>query len=276
MAEQSDPAVEDPRPRTQVPIGEREVRPDVELLEEEMVQPILLVPQQPGQVGQRPVRTCRELRRDDAQRDGNPAAEVDDALGGLGIAEHAPVVDRLAQELRGLPGIERADLHPVRPWQPGQPALARHDHRAVPAAGQQRQHLLLRAHIVQHDEQAPLGQEAAIQVGAFLDVRRDHRGRRAERAQETAEHAGRGVVALPEIAAVQVDEELAVREVGGRLVRRAERDGGLARAGGARDDDDGSGAVGHVREHGVDPRQQLFPSREIGDRRGKLPGHDRH
>ncbi len=105
--------------------------------------------------------------------------------------------------------------------------------RAARGAGQQRTDLGGVAGVVQEDEDAAAGQGGAVQRRAFVQRVRDRRVRGAEGPQERAQYGVRFGRATA--CALQVDVELAVREVRAGLVGDMDRERRLSDAADARE-----------------------------------------
>jgi len=122
--------------------------------------------------------------------------------------------------------------------QPAQTVPAGDHHQAAGAAGQQRPHLLHAARVVQHHEQAPVGQQRAVQPGGLLQLRGDLLGRHAQRVEEPGERLDRPQQRGRRVAA-QVDVQLPVAEALADPVGPIHRQRGLADPGAPRHRGDG-------------------------------------
>ena len=143
---------------------------------------------------------------------------------------------------------------------------ARDDHRTARSARQERPNLAGVGHVVQHDEDASVGEQAAVGSGRVIDVARHALTGHAERPQEPGQRIGRPRRRAGGVPA-HVGEELAVREALADVVCPSHGERGLAHTGGAGDHRDTS--VGLIRltirhEHAIERVELGLTSDERG------------
>ena len=157
----------------QVPVGPGEHRPHRGARVPaglQQVQPLLLVGQLAGQVGQRHGRAGGGQLGGHPQRQRQPAALGGQLRGRVRFGVH-PCADQRPQQADRVRRRQQVQVQAggaVPGHQPGQRIAAGHHHRAGRAAGQQRPDLLRRSGVVQHDQHPPAGQQAAVPGGALV------------------------------------------------------------------------------------------------------------
>ncbi len=164
-----------------------EHRADAVLVVGHAQQPVL-VGQLLGEVGQRRPLPHRRDLRGDAEREGQVRAAAHQRSGRARLLVHLRP-DRRPQQPQRVLERQQVQVHAVRPVahaQGGHAVPAGDEHEARGAAGQQGQHLVDPAGVVQHHEQPPLGEQRAVAGGPFTAVAGDVRD--AEGAQETGQH----------------------------------------------------------------------------------------
>ena len=118
--------------------------------------------------------------------------------------------------------------------QTGEVVAAGHHGQAARRSGQQRADLLDVPRIVQHHQDPPAREQAAVEPGLAWQVRRNPGNRHPERLQESAYRLA-GIQRLPAwIESFQVDVQLPVGKPRGHPVRPVHGQCGLARPGGTR------------------------------------------
>jgi hypothetical protein len=113
--------------------------------------------------------------------------------------------------------IEHVEVDRAGAGQPSHPRSAGDDDRAAGAGRQQRPHLPFARGIVQNDQQPAIRGQGPVHGDPVLEELRNDRPVHAERPQEAGQHLVRlGPRRAP---AVQVDEQLAIRERPQQAVR---------------------------------------------------------
>ena len=165
---------------------------------------------------------------DDADCERQLPAQLDQAIGRVGLGVDPLRTGDPAQQLAGLRGRQYAQLDHVCSGQPGQPQARRDQNRAGGCARQQRPYLLFVAGVVQHHQDAPAGDQRPEPLDPPVQRRRKGVDRVAEGGQEPAEHGlGRGGRAGHP---VELDEELAVRVGRRQLMSNTDGQCGLSDA----------------------------------------------
>jgi hypothetical protein len=144
--------------------------------------------------------------------------------------------------------------------------------RRAYGAGQQGADVLGVAGVVQHDEDAPVGEEAAVQRGLRVEPRGDPLTGNAERVEEGPDGLGRAHDRTAGMEAAQIDVELPVGEPVRDTVRPVHRQGGLADAGHAADRTDHHR---RRRQQRLDAGEFTPPTGEGGQIHGELGRTDR-
>ena len=264
--------------RGQPPVrpGERRPRVGAPVAGGDDVQPPALRAQLRHQVGRCRTGLLGHPRRHDGQRQRQPRAEPDQ------LGHHGPV---LAGDPAGAqPGgqqrpaaglveqVEGEHLGTGVGVQAGQPGPAGHHGAARRGAGQQRPHLVLAVRVLQHDQQPPIGRQAAeepaeVLLGGRQPVRRD-----TERDQEAPQHRG-GLARRPaRVPAEQVGVQLPVRMITGGPPGPVHRQRRLADPGGAVDQHQRRVRLRRAGELGQ-PFELRVPAGEVAGDGGQLTGH---
>ncbi len=155
-----------------------------------------------------------------------------------------------------------------------EPAAAGDEDEAAGGAGQQRPYLPGVAGVVQHDQDAPVGEDAAVEGGPRVEPLRDGLRGHAERHEEHLGHGVRKHRGAVRVVAAQIDVEAAVGEPVGDPVGPVHGEGGLAGPRHAVDDADDRGP-GRSVSLGQQGRQVVEfgpPAGEQGQIRGELSG----
>jgi len=216
---------------------------------------------------------------DHGQREGKPGAPGDDLVDRVRLGVDAARADPPGQHRPGLVGGEHVEGEQVRALggdQGGEVGPAGHDGGAAGRAGQERSDLGRVACVVQYDQDAPAGQQAAVQRHLPVGLGRHPLRRYAQRLQEAAYRLGRVHRGLGRVEAAQVDVELSVGEPVGHPVGPVQGEGGLADSGGAGDGADGGRRRPLPRvggQDGVELAQLPRPAGESADVRRKLSGN---
>jgi hypothetical protein len=186
----------------------------------------------------------------DGQGQRKPGAGGNDLVDGSGLAGDPVRPEPPGQQPAGVGAGEwvQDDRPGAVGDQPGQFVAAGHDDQAAGRAGQQRPDVVGVAGVVQHHQDPPPGQQAAVERGLRLGTHRDHLGGHAEGVQESADHVRPLPGRVAGVEAAQVDVELAVREVVADLVCPVQGQRALADAGhaGQRDDRRGRRRIGRA------------------------------
>ncbi len=225
-----------------------------------------------GQLGGRSRVVVHAQGRGDPQGQRQAAAQRHDIRDGRVIAvalQHdAGLADGRAEQLcRAVVAQRLQRRHMMRPAHAGQP-LARRDQGG--AAGTRRKqviHLVGVGRVIEHDQHAAVRQQGPV-LGEALVPALGHRGH-AKGAQELRENLA-GVGAGPRRTA-QLGEKLPVGKPVRRLMRGAHRQGRLADAAGAGDDDGRRGGARAGQQRGDLPRQVAAPDHRLGA--GQLARH---
>ncbi len=226
-----------------------------------------------GRGRQRRVGVGLGVGGDDAQRQGESAAQPDDLVHRLGFGVHAVGADAVDEQGAGLgfgEHVQRQLPGAVPDDQAGQPAAAGHQHGAGPAAWQQRGELAGVCGVVQHDQHAPVGHQAAEQRGLRVRVDRDAVVGHPEGVEEPAHRHGRVHRFAVRAEAPQVREQLPVGEPVEPAVGPVQGEPGLADPAGAADGEDDQ-RLGVAR--GVQPGQFPLAADERRGSGGQLAGH---
>ena len=167
------------------------------------------------------------------------------------------------QQQLGLLGGEHVEADPAGAGaESGQRVAAGDQRQAAGAAGQQRAYLLGAGRVVQHHQDAPVGQQVAVQRGRLVHAGRYPVGRYPERPQEPGQRVDR-----PDRRGggepAQVHEQLPVRELVADPVRPVHGQCRLAGPGGTRDggDDHRVGLLA-VGQEPVQPVEVVDPAGE--------------
>ncbi|WP_154697058.1 hypothetical protein [Lentzea guizhouensis] len=129
--------------------------------------------------------------------------------------------------------------------------------------------------VVQHHQDLPVRDEAAVQVHLGRDIRADALWRHPEPVEEPADRLGDRDRRLGRVEPAQVDVELAVREVIGDLSRPPQAQGGLADTGHSDDHHDALGTCGHLVQLASTPHDLCGSVRQLA-RHGQLRCVDVH
>ncbi len=143
-------------------------------------------PQLAGEVGQREAGVRGGTGSHDAQRQGQPRAQRDDLgdrLRMIGRTGGSQMAVEQSTRLRGGQQVQH-DRAGAFGGQPGELVATGHHHQAVRRAGQHWTDLLHIAGVVQHQEDSPLREDAAVQAGLRLQAGRNLLRRHAQRLQE--------------------------------------------------------------------------------------------
>ena len=172
-------------------------------------------PQLPGRLGQRGGGFGQRPRRHDAQRQGQAAAAVDQLghRGRLGVDPLGPQPGD--EQLPGLVRSERIQAQQRRAMaddQRRQPVPTGDHRRAAGAAGQQRDHLVAVAGVVQHDQQPLVGHHAPEQPALRVQPTGNRAGVDTERHEEGPQRRRRIHRRAHRIESAQVHVQLAVGE----------------------------------------------------------------
>jgi hypothetical protein len=261
---------------------DREAGPDARLGQLQLVEAPLGVAEPLGQRPDRPARPRGQPCPRDPQRQRQPPAPAGHVRRGLGLGGAAFLADQPAEQLDRVAGRQDVEVEVVGAVQAGEQLAAGDQRPAARRGRQQRCDLGGIGRVVQHHQQAPVGDLGAEHGAGFLQLGGDGGGVDAERAEEAAQDV-EGLQRLQAGAgAVQVGVQLPVGEVTGGEVRGVDGQGGLAdpgRAGDGRDRRAGSppGAVtgpaaGVARRDEVasQHREEVLAAGEPGHVGGKL------
>lgn len=129
-----------------------------------------------GEAGQRDVGMGVGTSGDQAQREGIAAAELDQFGDRVAFGRHPLRTDSGGEQRLGIVGGERCEaqvLGAVPADQRRQCAAAGHHHRACLPTRQQRDDLVGRGGIVQHDQHLPPGYQTSVQPSLGVRIGRD-------------------------------------------------------------------------------------------------------
>ena len=194
----------------------------------ELVQAAALVGELRGEHRHRPGAARGEAGGGDADGERQEAAGGHHVEGRLAFGAHPLLADDPGEQLERLVGGHHVQVDQVRADQVDHPDPAGDERRAARGARQQRPDLGGVAGVVEQYQYPAAVEGRAEQGRALLHRVGDRRVRRAERAQEGAEH--RLGLGGPRARALEVDVQLAVREVRAGRVGDVHREGGLADA----------------------------------------------
>ena len=232
---------EHPRSRSrQRGVGQREDRPYpglVVVLDLELGQPVA-GPQLADVVRDRLLGPVAELGRRDPQGERQEGAQLGEGTGSRRLGRHPPLVEEPAEQRDRLVRAQHVEVEAggaVPGDQPGQPVPAGDHDLAAGYPGQQRPHLRRAARVVEHDQQPPVRDDAAVQAGGRVDLAGDPLAGYPERGEELRERVDRPQRTVRRVAA-QVDVELPVGEPVAHPVPPVDGERRLADAGGTGDD----------------------------------------
>ncbi len=262
--------------RSESPVGEVEGRGDPAVPGHQDVEPALVHGEPVGQAAHAPAGTRREPATGDPQSQGQVAAPQGHLTEGSGFPAGALLPDHPAEEGEGFLGGQHSQTHAVHVLKAGEHLAAGHHAHAPAPSGQQRRDLGLVAGIVEHQQAAPVAEEALVERGppggTSLGDLRVRDVELLEHAQHDVRRRGRILVHAP-----QVHHHLAVREVFRQYPGRLQGQRGLAHAGRSRYGHDrgpgttgrGSGNRGEARRRVRQCGQLVPPSDEIVDAAGE-------
>jgi hypothetical protein len=244
----------------------------------ELVEAVAGLAELVGQGGERELWVGGGAGGDDGQRQGQPRAAGDELVGGVGFGDDPVVAEPAGQQLHGFVAVEQVEGERLGASgdQARELVAAGHQQQAAGCAGQQRGDLVGVAGVVQQDQHAFAGQQAAVQACLGRQADGDLLRRHLQRVQESPYRLG-GYHRRPgRVEPAQVDVQLAIGEPVGDPVRPVDRQGGLADASGPGDHGDHHRArrrlVGVVEQPVQRLQRHLAAAERVGVG-GELPWH---
>ncbi len=187
-------------------VAQRHHRPHPHVTHLELAEPSLLVLEALQQLADPPVRTRRQLRPGDLDRQRQVAAQPHDRSGRAKLSVDSFLSDDACQQAqRGLL-VQHVKRNPIDAIQPKKLPAACYQHRAARPPRDERPHLQLVSGVVEQHQKAALSELGPVDPRPILEAARHRRWSDAEVAEEFLEDlAG---VDRSFLDAVQVDVEL--------------------------------------------------------------------